>query len=182
MPSVPQEFLVDPAPNIEKNIIDFSQTSLPEYHGLYAVILDNVLTSAECRTFIHIAESQTNGQWERALINAGLGQQKLHSDYRNSGRIMWDSEDMVARIWKRCERFIPEISILKDRETITGPNPVRLGQEWNLTRLNERMRFLRYENGEFFRGVLYFLFITSASKLILKSRARRRRISHAGWT
>lgn len=152
MSAIPSDLLAQPAPNIDKNIIDFRQTSLPEYDGLYAVVLDNVLTRAECQALIDLAESQTSGQWARAMVNAEFGQDKLYPDYRKSGRIMWDSEEMVARIWKRCEPLVPEISSLEDRAAITGPNPVRLGEVWQMNRLNERMRFLKYENGEFFRS------------------------------
>jgi len=41
---------------IETKVIEFEDTPLPEYKGLYAVILDNVLSQEECKEFIKMAE------------------------------------------------------------------------------------------------------------------------------
>ena len=40
---------------------------------------------------------------------------------------------------------------MKDNVRITGHGPVKRGETWRVSRLNERLRFLRYERGMYFR-------------------------------
>lgn len=49
---LPRNLLSSPGVGIEKRIIDFKQTDLPEYDGYYACILDNVLSTDECANLI----------------------------------------------------------------------------------------------------------------------------------
>ena len=151
MANVAEDFLMSPSPDITIERIDFANSAVPEYAGMYAVILDNVLSPAECKTLLHLAEAQTSGKWERAMVNIGGGKQKMYTDVRNCGRIIWDSTDMVSRIWKRVENHVPEIERLQNMPKITGLGPTKRGETWKVTRLNERMRFLKYEGGEYFR-------------------------------
>ena len=149
--TLPSEFLGRPAP-ISLNRIDFAKTKLQEYKGYYAVVLDNVLSPDECALLVKAAEAQTNGVWEPAMVNAGGDQQVLSLMVRNSGRIMWDSADVVAKIWARIEGELPELHILEGWANVMGNGPVKRGERWRVTRLNERMRFLRYGAGQYFRG------------------------------
>jgi len=148
-----EDFLTKPAPNITVNRIDFSQTDLPKYTGLYAVILDNVLIPTECKTLIEAAEATTTSGWERAMINTGGGRQRLMTDERNCGRIIWDSPEIVGKVWKRIQHIpeVQEITRLEDMQSITGYGPAKRGEVWKFTRPNERMRFLKYVGGEYFR-------------------------------
>jgi hypothetical protein len=163
--------LTGPTPdNVTVQPIDFAQTSLSkEYSPCYAVVLDNVLTRAECNDLVAAAEQVGNGNWERALVNIGGGRQALITDTRSCGRIIWDNQEIVDRLWNRCEPFLrganesdangglkgevleDGVRILVRRPDITGSGPVKRGETWRMTRLNERMRFLRYEGGEYFR-------------------------------
>ncbi len=61
------------------------------------------------------------------------GREKEMTDIRNSDRCIWDDHKEVRKIWKRIRPFIPE--------TWKG---------FRVQGLNERMRFLRYEPGQFF--------------------------------
>ncbi|PPJ51637.1 hypothetical protein CBER1_08817 [Cercospora berteroae] len=153
MASLPDDFLSSPAPDIIVDRIDFAKSTLPCYADLYAVVLDNVLSPEECKRFISAAEGTTNGEWERAMINIGGGRQELHTDARNCGRIIWDSREIVAKIWKRIEHLpeVREIVRLENVPTIFGNGPAKRGEIWTLTRPNERMRFLKYVGGEYFR-------------------------------
>ncbi|KAI5358238.1 Putative prolyl 4-hydroxylase, alpha subunit [Septoria linicola] len=153
MTTLPDNFLVSPAPNITVNRIDFSQTTLPEYAGLYAVVLDNVLNAEECQQLIAAAEATTNGEWERAMINIGGGRQELRTDSRNCGRIIWDSGEVVAKVWKRIEHIpeVQEIVRLENVPKIFGSGPMKRNEVWTFSRPNERMRFLKYIGGEYFR-------------------------------
>ncbi|KAI4102741.1 MAG: hypothetical protein L6R37_004213 [Teloschistes peruensis] len=149
--TLPANFLSRPAANIHLEKIDFTRTSLPEYKGLYAVILDNVLTKDECDDLIRAAEARTNGEWEQAMINVGGGHQRLITDARDCGRIIWDDTEIVARIWTRIKDQVPEILSLRDQAHVTGNGPVRRGETWEFSRLNERMRFLKYTEEQYFR-------------------------------
>jgi hypothetical protein len=152
--------LTGPAPpDASKQIIDFSKTPLPMYSNSYAVILDNILTSSECTDLLAAASAQANHQWERAMINVGGGRQALYSDVRNCGRIIWDDREIAARIWARCEPHVQEIVRLENCMRICG----FAGRDvtWKMTRLNERMRFLKYVGGEYFKthcGMLFALY------------------------
>lgn len=149
--TLPGDFLSEPAPNIQLQRIDFTKTPLPEYKELYAVILDNVLTKSECEDLIRATEARTGGQWEPAMVNVGGGRQKLITDTRNCGRIIWDDRNVVAKIWDRVKESLPEIHSLKGMPHVTGYGPVKRGETLVMTRLNERMRFLKYTEGQYFR-------------------------------
>jgi hypothetical protein len=152
----PSEFLVGPAPNATIKRIDFSQTSLPCYEGCYATILDNILSPEECIALIQYAEASAPKKWERAMINIGDGEQMLAEDTRKCGRIIWDEQDIVNRIWERCRPLVPELERLDSK---TWPELVvkkSRGREakYKMTRINERMRILKYTGGEYFKREL----------------------------
>ena len=149
--SLTSDFLSGPGPEIKKETVDFKDTKLSEYDGLYACILDNVLTAEECAQLIRAAESRTKGVWEQAMINAGNGRQELDPYTRDCGRIIWDDKELVGKIWARCQDAVPEIMDLKDKARVTGNGPVKREETWKLSRLNERMRFLKYVEGNYFR-------------------------------
>ena len=148
---LPPNFLSAPGPPVSVQRIDFSKTSLPEYHDLYAVILDNVLTASECQLLVRAAEQSTKHGWEPAMVNVGMGMQKLILDSRNCGRIIWDDREVVGKIWDRCKEHVPEIETLNDMPHVTGNGPVKRREVLRLSRLNERMRFLKYGSGQYFR-------------------------------
>ncbi|KAK4162615.1 hypothetical protein QBC43DRAFT_195063, partial [Cladorrhinum sp. PSN259] len=164
--SIPDDFLS--VKTLEQPIlykpIDWSSTPIPENEGKYAVILDNVLSQAECSALITLAESSvpldnptmrgSNGEpWMPALVNVGAGFEVLTPEYRRSARIVWDSEQIVSRLWERIAT-VEEVKTALAK--VTGPkivgNRYRDGnREWELVRVNERLRFLRYGVGDFFR-------------------------------
>ena len=148
---IPYDFLTGPSPKIEKSEVDFRYTELPEYEGRYAIILDNVFTKSECDTLVQAAETQSNGAWEQAMINVGGGRQALITESRDCGRIIWDDKDVVERIWSRVKDSVQEIEHLKSMPRVTGNRPVLRGETWKMTRLNERMRFLKYGEGQYFK-------------------------------
>lgn len=149
--TLPSNFLSSPARDLIVQRIDFSTTPLPEYKGLYATVIDNVLSEAECAALVRAAEAHTDGKWEQALINVGGGRQALISDQRDCGRIIWDDRDVVARIWARIAPSVPELESLANAGGITGKGPVKRKEAYQMTRLNERMRFLKYRAGQYFR-------------------------------
>ncbi|KAF9692068.1 hypothetical protein EKO04_009860 [Ascochyta lentis] len=151
--TLPEGFLAGPAPNLTRTDIDFKKSGiLTGYNNIWAVILDGVLNEEECDTLIAAAESTTDGKWERALVNIGGGMQAMYEDTRKCGRIIWDDRDVVAKLWARIEDAVPEIHELKNWPNVTGNGPAKWEETWKLTRLNERMRFLKYVGGEYFKA------------------------------
>jgi hypothetical protein len=151
--TLPSDFLESPAPNLKKTKINFTEGGLPEHEAAWAVILDDVLTEEECRTLVSAAEATTNGKWERAMVNIGGGHQAVLEDMRKCGRIIWDSPEIMAKLWARVAESVPEIHRLHNWPDVTGSGPARRGEIWKVTRLNERGRYLKYTGGEYFKGM-----------------------------
>ena len=148
---LPDDFLSLPSPIIQKQIIDFKKTDLPDYDGYFACILDNVLSADECAELIRAVKAQTNGEWEQATIKVGFGMQEVDPESRLCGRIIWDNKDLASRIWARCRDHVPEILELKDRPEITGGGHLMKDWTFRPIGLNDSMRFLRYFDGNYFR-------------------------------
>ncbi|PVI06742.1 oxidoreductase domain-containing protein [Periconia macrospinosa] len=148
----PVGFLDGPAPNLTRTKIDFEKDGLPPFKNNWAVVLDGVLSQDECKTLLNVVESTTDGEWERAMVNVGGGFQMLYEDTRKCGRIIHDNEELAAKLWARLESAVPEIHVLHDWERVTGLGPWKRNETWKMTRLNERMRFLKYVGGEYFKA------------------------------
>ncbi|KAI4136401.1 MAG: hypothetical protein LQ340_008130, partial [Diploschistes diacapsis] len=132
--------------------VDFAAVDLPTYSEHYALILDNAFTASECQQLSALALASASNTWERALVNTGGNTQALIEDIRNCSRIIWDSRDLVARIWARIQPFVhADIGLVVNSPLITGYGPVRRNEAAIFSRLNERMRFLKYGPGEYFR-------------------------------
>jgi len=138
--------------NRTSELIDFSKTSLPEYSNSFALLIHNILTPAECNDLLEAAMSTTDNQWEQAMINIGGGRQRIETDIRNCGRIIWDDTTLAKQLLDRIRPLLPaEIVTLKQRADITGNGPVKRKETWRISRLNERLRFLKYTHGMYFR-------------------------------
>lgn len=109
--------------------------------------------------------------WRPAMVNAGAGTEVLDTWYRDSDRIVWDSEEVAGRLWARClggggggggeevgERLRAALGALDGARDEGVVGPVRRAklwglppQRWEMRGLNRRLRFLRYGPGQFFR-------------------------------
>jgi hypothetical protein len=160
--SIPDGFLPPQAPrDAHSRKIDFANadSSLPEYKDLFAAVIDNLLTESECEELIRLAEATTiknntdttTPTWERAMINMGNGKQALATDTRNCGRIIWDAPLLAQRLLDRLIPFLRQFGIdrIENQPRVTGL--AGRGKIYHLSRLNERLRFLKYEGGEYFR-------------------------------
>lgn len=182
--AIPDTFLTTPADDCVPVVaapIAWPSTPLPEYNGTYAVVLDNVLSPSECAALVALAEAsvppqgepggeQRNGPddaWGPALVNIGAGFEVLTPGYRNSDRIVWDCQEVVNRIWERCmqvdgdegEAMRDRLSVVRgDERAIVGGGWREEGWKWEFTRVNDRMRFLRYGKGGFFKREFFILF------------------------
>jgi hypothetical protein len=168
---IPPSFLTIQAPDaapITITPIDFSSTPLPEYTGCYAVILENVLSPSECRALISLAEAsvpvthhdgEPSDPWQPALVNVGFGMEVLQPEYRKSDRIIWDQQVVVDRLWERikgadcvgAEEMRARLEVVEDDVEILGRSRWSGKQRWEFRRVNDRMRFLKYGPGDFFR-------------------------------
>ncbi|KAK6192503.1 hypothetical protein SNE40_003956 [Patella caerulea] len=102
-----------------------------EFKERLAFSLYNVFTPQECQEFIDKTEEMG---YEAALLNIGGGVQILETSVRNNTRCIWDSKEQTDILWSRVKKYV--CSEFKGY-------PV-LG-------LNERLRFLRYDPGEYFK-------------------------------
>ncbi|WYZ41383.1 hypothetical protein EsH8_V_000278 [Colletotrichum jinshuiense] len=158
---IPADFLSVPlpagAPPVTLTRVDWSKTKLPENGTRYAVVLDNVLTPAECAELVRMAEASATERgpggdepWQPAMVNVGPGWEIFEPQYRNSDRIIWDQQEVVDRLWERC-RLAPGLAgELAEVEGVARPDK-ELETRWRFARFNQRMRFLRYQKGQFFR-------------------------------
>lgn len=137
-------------PDCRSEIIDFSRTQLPEYSGLFALLIHNLLTPTECNELLNAAQSSS--KWEQALVNVGGGRQILITEARKCDRIILDDEVLAKRLLDRIFPHLPpEVVTLENQARITGNGPSRRKDVLRITRLNERLRFLKYTRGMYFR-------------------------------
>ncbi|KAF5860768.1 hypothetical protein ETB97_001050 [Aspergillus alliaceus] len=159
-PNENSTFLPPQAPTGAKwQKIDFATSSprLPEYSNLFAAVIDDLLTEEECNELIRLAEASTftpdstTPVWERAMINIGNGKQALATDTRNCGRIIYDAPELAEKLLNRLRPFLQEMRIVwvEDKPLVTGL--AGRYKTYGMTRLNERLRFLKYEGGEYFK-------------------------------
>ena len=102
--------------------------------------IENVLSDDECEQLIALSERRG---YEQALVNVGNGIQVAMSDVRRSSRWMVDSESAADALWRRIERHVPDI-VAKSRR---GKGATA---GWYASGLNERLRFLKYNPGDYF--------------------------------
>ncbi|KAI2624074.1 oxidoreductase domain-containing protein [Xylaria nigripes] len=153
--AIPDDFLKSPVSDsqpITHSPIDFESSVLPEYTGCYAVVLDHVLSPSECAQLLELAEAsvmdedkQDGSSWGDALVNIGSGYEIEVPDYRKSGRIIWDQQEIVDRLWDRMSA-VPEI-----REKLSAVSGFE-DTQYEFYRVNKRLRFLKYTPGQFFRA------------------------------
>ncbi|KAA8902937.1 hypothetical protein FN846DRAFT_780359 [Sphaerosporella brunnea] len=129
-------------------------THLPAFpHCAFTSLIAQCLTPQECRSLLAFAGS--HGEWEQALLSA-YGGQKLDTSIRNSGRIMVDSRAVADQLFERVRPFLEAEGLHVIRTRGAGAwESMRshwLGSTpFAATRLNERLRFLRYGPGQYFK-------------------------------
>lgn len=153
---IPDDFLPPaPLPTAKAHRIDFTQTDprIPHYKDLFAAVINDILTPAECDELLRLAEASTctSEPWERAMINVGNGVQVMATDTRNCGRIIYDSPDLAGRLLARLRPFLQGYGLdrIEGQLRVTGLRG--RGRVYEVSGLNERLRFLKYQGGEYFR-------------------------------
>merc|ERR1712137_378290 len=133
-PKGPQTFTADKLPErnegswdtIPENIIQTHFHSMP--HTKVAFVLDHVFSRQECELLIDWSESFG---YDKAALGHGT---RVAEHVRKSDRCIIDSQLLADVIFHRVQPFLP-----------------KRFQGETLINLNERLRFLRYDAGGFFR-------------------------------
>ena len=99
----------------------------------FAIILDNVFTKEECDRLIQLSE-EIPGNYEIAKVNYE-DEQVLDTSYRNNQRWLHFDKTLASSFFEKIKPYIPN--------EMEG-NPVSC--------LNERLSFLKYTAGEYFRA------------------------------
>jgi len=156
---IPSDFLKIAPPDAQPIVVErvnFAASAVPEYAPYYATVLDNVLSVSECTELLRLAVlSSRSGDWEPAMVNAGAGFEILATDIRHCDRIIWDAPEVVQRIWDRCllaKGVKEELGRIEGQPAVQGQKAVERGDKWRMVRINERMRFLRYGPGNYFKS------------------------------
>jgi hypothetical protein len=137
-------------PDCKSELIDFSKTQLPEYSGLFALLIHNLLTPTECNDLLNAAQSTAS--WEQAMVNVGDGRQVLATEARNCDRLILDDKVLAKRLLDRIlPHLSPEVVTLENKPRITGNGPSKRKEVLRITRLNERLRFLKYTHSMYCR-------------------------------
>ncbi|KAG8915480.1 hypothetical protein FRC00_003929 [Tulasnella sp. 408] len=150
----------EPAPVIVHKV-DWEEVGLRENKGKVGFIIDNALTPEDCQKLLKAAE--LSAPWTAAAIHFGPKDQEgvVIEDYRKSSRILLDNFELADFILSKLKPHMP-------KKTLEAPESKRWqwGQDGpqdgnklknifkktnrvELTRLNERLRYLKYVEGDF---------------------------------
>ncbi|KAK6530819.1 hypothetical protein TWF281_007656 [Arthrobotrys megalospora] len=142
--------------------VNFENSPLEKYAnlGCYAAVVDNAYTPKECDELLRIAEASSKEGWPIAQVNVGVNRQVLDTSYRNSDRILYDDQVLADKLLKRIEPLIAkDMAYIDPLDAGTGKGPLgwkgtaakRRADKFRMTRLNERLRYLRYPVSGFFK-------------------------------
>jgi len=136
-------------------VFDWSTTPLAHYYnGFYLKVLDDFFTPEECAALIALAESDET--WKQAAVHYGLGAHEnyVNTDYRNSERILRFDHETAEKLYQRLLPYVQEFVEINGGDKWEGivGQPGRVSGTWKLVGLNERLSFLRYGQGHYFRG------------------------------
>ncbi|KAJ7151231.1 hypothetical protein C8R46DRAFT_1043384 [Mycena filopes] len=126
--------------------IDFAAAGLPEYKACYAIVLDSLFPKPQQTTIL--AEAEASSPWDVAKVNITASHAITNTSYRRGQRIIYDSFELSEQIFKKVRPHLKEIEEIEEVVFVDGQ---RMKQKWRMVRLNERLRFLRYAVGDYFR-------------------------------
>jgi hypothetical protein len=132
---------------VPAGLVDFSAVGLPEYSKCYATVVDSLFSEAELSAIL--AEAETASPWVIAQINAGTEVYTIPS-FRHGERIIYDSHALSERVFLKFRPYLKDIEEIEEPVYVHGRGVAV--QKWRMVRMNERLRFLRYPKGGFFRA------------------------------
>jgi len=125
---------------------DLSKELVPVFgRNVFAVVIHNVLKADECESMINRAEEVG---FDQALINNN-GRQVLNQDVRSCQRCMIDDEVVADALYQRIINALQGTDLEKKVKTAPWLNQGE-GEPIEAVGLNERLRFLKYGQGNFF--------------------------------
>lgn len=101
------------------------------------ILLENVLTFAECNELITLAENEN--EFTTAKISAGYEGSIINEDIRNSSRLVIEDKELSNKLFHKIKDFLPKKWYMNDKFI-----------EYELYKLNDRLKFLKYEPGQKF--------------------------------
>jgi hypothetical protein len=114
--------------------INFADTTLVHYDGYFAAVLDDVFTQEECSSLLSLASA--SAPWFPAGLSAEGPTQTVHSDFRNSERILYINSEPANMIYERLrpllENDIGEIKVGGRWDGVTGKKGRKQGPGWKL--------------------------------------------------
>ena len=115
--------------------INFLETVLSHYDGFYATVLDDVFTAEECREILALATA--SAEWVPAGLSAEAQTQTVHSNFRNSDRILlFNATEASQRIYNKLrplvEEDLGEIPVGGKWDGVTGKQGRKQGPTWKL--------------------------------------------------
>ncbi|KAH8150594.1 uncharacterized protein LAJ45_05290 [Morchella importuna] len=138
-------------PTPKATLLDFTTTPLSKHYGHpnhYALIIDDLLTPTECAALTTLAESHPT-VWQPAAIKKGAERQEVETDVRDCSRILLDDASTAEMLYQRIHPFLAPMWELGGG-VVAGT--LRRGRRWRMKGVNERLRFLRYGEGQFFQA------------------------------
>jgi hypothetical protein len=148
--------------------VDFASIGLPDLSSRTCLIIDNLLTPGDVAKLYRAAT--LSGPWVQAKVSVDIGVEILNTDYRNSGRIILDDHALAGWLYRKIEPHLGEgvrrVKGAEHHEWIGSSyygeaastrkredgSEVLVQPVARVTRLNERLRFLRYEPGMYFQA------------------------------
>jgi hypothetical protein len=110
-----------------------------EMEDKYVLCLHGILTEEECQQFVGVTEDAGYGE---ALLNIGNGLEIRALDMRKSDRCIIDDDEIANVLWQRILAVSQD-----DVDLLHAPFA---GSNLQAVGLNERLRFLRYDKGDYF--------------------------------
>ncbi|KAH8822830.1 hypothetical protein DL96DRAFT_1469838 [Flagelloscypha sp. PMI_526] len=102
-------------------------------------------------------------EWQQAAVHYGLGASSnyVDTDYRNSDRILRFDVDAANKIYEKLRPLLPELWEIRQTEEngeagkwskIVSRTRDTSNTVWKLVGVNERLSYLRYKPGHYFRA------------------------------
>ncbi|CAE6439632.1 hypothetical protein RSOLAG22IIIB_04431 [Rhizoctonia solani] len=154
----------DALPPIVAHRLDFVKLGLPEYKDKFAIVIDNLFTPEDCARYLAQVESEK--EWEQAAINIAANAQVVDTSYRNSSRILYDNEEMAGEMFEKLKPYLKDIEYMDSSPLHKGSRKQPTNPPARWVALNERLRFLKYGPGQFFRKHCDGIYATPDEKQI----------------
>ncbi|KAJ7828790.1 hypothetical protein B0H14DRAFT_3466164 [Mycena olivaceomarginata] len=117
--------ILPPVKYVSSGRVDFNAAGLPEYQGCYAIVLDSLFSAEELSSFLAEAETRHTG----------------------TATALYDSFELSDKIFARIRPHLEDIEEFQETVFTSG----EAKQKWRMVRMNERLRFLRYPIGGYFK-------------------------------